>query len=112
MPENLIEVISKENSSDNKSQATHFNNNQAIVQNDHSNNHNKNGYMHINHTNNPKDKRHNELNSSPQLYGMEPNKIVNQEYKIPLPVRPSKSTSISVKQNGTTKQVHLYLVCF
>ena len=33
---------------------------------------------------------------------MEPNKIVNQEYKVLLPVRPSKSASISVKNNGTT----------
>ena len=49
-----------------------------------------------------KDESHNELNSSPQLYSMEPNKIVNQEYKTLLLVRPSKSTSISVKHNGTT----------
>ena len=102
MPEDIIEVINRANSSDNKIQAIHFNNNQAIVQNDHSNNHNKNGRIHINHTNNPEDERHDELNSSPQLYGMEPNKIVNKKQKILLTVRPSKSTSISVKNNGTT----------
>ena len=114
-PEDQIEAISEANSSDNKIQAIHFNNNQAIVQNDHSNNHNKNGHIHINHTNNPEDESHDELNSSPQLYGMEPNKIVDQEYKILLPVRPSKSTSISVKHNGTTNtstSLHaLFLMC-
>ena len=54
VPEDLIEVISKANSSDNKIQAIHFNNNQAIVQNDHSNHHNKNSHIHVNHTDNPK----------------------------------------------------------
>ena len=52
--------------------------------------------------NDSEDESHKELNSSPQLYGMEWNKIVDQGYKIMLPVGPSKSTSISVKHNGTT----------
>lgn len=68
--EDLIEAISEVNSSDNNIQAIHFNNYQAIFQNDHSNNHNKNGHININHTNNPEDERHDELNSSPQLYSM------------------------------------------
>ena len=46
---------------------------------------------------------------------MEPNKIVDQECKILLPVRPSKSTSISVKHNGTTNtsiSLHgLFIMC-
>ena len=115
VPEDLIEAISKENSSDNKIPAIHLNNNQAIVQNDHYNNHNKNSHIHVNHTNNPKDKRHNELNSSLQLYSMEPNKLVDQEFKILLPVKPSKSTSISAKYNGptnTSTSLHcLFLMC-
>ena len=82
VPEDLIEVISETNSSDNKIQAIYFNNDQAIVQDDHSTNHNKNGHTHTNHTNNFKDEIQDELNSSPQLSGMEPNKIVNQENKI------------------------------
>ena len=82
VPEDLIEAISKTNSSDNKIQVIHINNNQAIVQDDHSNNHNKDGHTHINDTNNPEDESHSELNSSPQLYGMEPNKIVDQGYNI------------------------------
>ena len=48
VPEDLIEVISKTNSSDNKIQVIHFNNNQAIVQDDDSYNHNKDGHTHIN----------------------------------------------------------------
>ena len=115
MPEDLIEAINKGNSSDNKIQAIHFNNNQAIWQIGYSNNHNKNGHILINHTNNPKDERHDELNSLPQQYGMEPNKIVDQEYKMLLPVRPSKSTNISVKSNGTrniSTSLHgLFLMC-
>ena len=115
MPKDLVEAISEANSSDNKIQAIHFNNDQAIVQNDHYNNHNKNSHIHTNHTNKIKDKRHNELNSSSQLYSMEPNKIIDQENKIILPVRPSKSTSISVKHNGTTNtstSLHgLFLMC-
>ena len=83
VPEDIIEAISKTNSSDNKIQAIHFNNNnQTIVQDDHSNNHNEGGHTHINDMNNSEDKNHSELNSSLQLYGMEPNKIVNQGYKI------------------------------
>ena len=58
--------------------------------------------IHINDTHNPGDESHNKLDSSPQLYGMKPNKIVNQGYKILLLVGPSKSTRISVKHNGTT----------
>ena len=115
VPEDLIEAISKTNSSDNKIHAIHFNNDQAIAQDDHSNKHNKNGHTHIKHTNNPKDKNHDELNSSPQLCGMEPKKIVDQKYKILLPVRPSRFTSISVKHNGTTNtstSIHgLFLMC-
>ena len=102
MPEDLIEAVSETNSYNNKIQAVHFNNDQAIVQDNHSNNHNKNGHTHINHTNNPEDEIHDELYSSPQLSGMKPNKIVDQEYKVLLPVRPSKSTSLSVKHNETT----------
>ena len=112
VPKGLIEVISKTNSSDNKIETIYSNNNQAIVQNDHSNNHNKNNHIHINYMNNPEDESHDELNSSPHLYGMEPNKIVNQEYKTILPGRPSKSTSIFMKHNGTTIQVHLHTVYF
>ena len=65
VPEDLIEAISKTNSSDNKIQVIHINNNQAIVQDDHSNNHNKDGHTHINDRNNPEDENHSELNSSP-----------------------------------------------
>ena len=99
MPEDLIEAISDKNLYDNKIQVIHFNNDQAIIQVDHSNNHNEDGHTHINDTNKPKDESHNELNSSLQLYGMEPNKIVDQGHKILLPVGSSKSTSISVKHN-------------
>ena len=85
------------------------------VQDDPSNNHSKNGHIHINHTNNPKDESRDELNSSPQLYSMEPNKIVDQEYKILLPVRPSKYTIISVKHSGATNTstslYGLFLMC-
>ena len=53
MPEDLIEAISKTNSSDKKIQVIYFNINQAIVLDDHSNNHNENGHTHIDDTNNP-----------------------------------------------------------
>ena len=96
VPEDLIVAISETNLSDNKIQVIYLNNNQAIVQDDHSNNHNEDGHTHINDMNNPGDENHSELNSSPQLYGMGPNKIVDQGYKILLPVGPNKSTSISV----------------
>ena len=65
MPEDLIEAISETNSYDNKIQIIHFNNNQAIVQDDHSNNHNEDSHTHINDKNNSEDESHNELNSSP-----------------------------------------------
>ena len=51
--EDPIKAISETNSYDNKIQAIHSNNNQAIVQDDHSNNHNKDDHTHINDTNNP-----------------------------------------------------------
>ena len=100
--EDLIEPMSKTNSYDNKIQVILSIIDQAIVQNDYSNNHNKDDHTHINNTNNPEDESHNELNSSSQIYGMEPNKIVDQGYKILLPAGPNKSTSISVNHNGTT----------
>ena len=40
VPEDLIEAINKTNSYDNKTEVIHFNNDQAIVQDDYSNNHN------------------------------------------------------------------------
>ena len=96
MPEDLIRAMDKTHSYENKIQVIHSNNNQAIVQDDHSNNHNEAGHTHINDTNNPEDESHDELNSSPQLYGRKPNKIVDQGYKILLPTGTNKSTSISV----------------
>ena len=98
----LIEAINKINSYGNKIQAIHLEDNHSIVQDDHSSNHNEEGHIHINDVNISEDKSHDELDCPPQLNSMESNKIVNQGYKIILPVGPTKSTSMSVKHNGTT----------
>ena len=73
-----------------------------MIQDDYSNNHNENGHTHIIDNNDSEDESHNELNSSPQLNGMESNKIIDQRYRIILPMGSSKPTSISVKHYGTT----------
>ena len=102
VPEDLIEAISNTNSYDKKIQIIHFNNNQPIVQDDQSNNHNEDGHIHINDKINFEDESYNELNSSPKLNGMDSNKIVNQGYQILLPVGSSKFTRKSMKHNGIT----------
>ena len=63
VPENLIKAMSKTNSYDNKIQIIHSNNDKAIVQDDHSNNHNEDSHTRINDTNNPEDENHDELNN-------------------------------------------------
>ena len=61
VPEDPIEAISKTNSYDNKIQVIHFNNDQAIFQDDHSNNHNEDSHTHINDTKTPEDESHDEV---------------------------------------------------
>ena len=73
VPEDVIEAISETKSYDNKIQVIHFNSNYAIVQGDHSSNHNEDSHTHINDKNNSEDESYDELNSSPQLNGMESN---------------------------------------
>ena len=53
--EDLIEAISEINSYDKKIKITQFNSNHPIVQDDHSNNHNKDRHTHINDKNNSED---------------------------------------------------------
>ena len=101
VPEDLIEAIIDKHLYDKKIQIINFNSDHPIVQDDHSNNYNKDGHTHINGKNNSEDESYDELNSSPQLNGMESNKIVDQGYQILLPAGSSKSTSISVKHDRT-----------
>ena len=101
IPEDLIETINESNSYDNKIQVINFNSNHSIAQDDHYNNHYEDGHIHINDMIISVDESYDELNNLQQPNGMESNKIVDQGYKILLPVGPSKSTSISVKHNGT-----------
>ena len=100
--DNLIEAMNKTNSYDNKIQVIHLKNDHSTVQDDHFNNHNEEYHTPINNTNDYEDENQDESDRPLQLNSMKSNKTVDQEYKILLPVRPSKSTSISMKHNETT----------
>ena len=59
-------------------------------------------HTHITDTNDSEGKSQDELDHPPQLNSINPNKIVDQGYKLLLPMGPGKSTSISVKYNETS----------
>ena len=80
----------------------HLKDNHSTVQDNHSSKHNEECHTHINDTNDSEDKSQDESDRPPQLNSMDSNKIVDQGYKILLPMGPGKSTSISVKYNETT----------
>ena len=77
VPEDLVEVINKTDSSNNKVQVNHFDSNHYIVQDNYSNNNKDDGHTPRNDKDNSKDESHDELDSSPQLIDMKSNKIVN-----------------------------------
>ena len=112
VPDNLIKPINQNKSYVKKIQIICFNSNHPIVQDDQSNNHIYNGHTRINDKNISNDKSYNELNSLPQLNGMELNMIVDQGYKILLPMGSSKSTKLSVNHNGTTHISTFLKNCF
>ena len=96
IPEDLIEVISETDSSDNKVQAIPFDSDHSIVQDDHSNNNDNDGRTHFNDKDNSEDESYDESDSSQQLNGMKPNKIVEQENQNLLTVGSSKSITVGL----------------
>ena len=64
VPEDLIKTMDKTDSSDNKIQTNHFNSNQSIVWDNHSNNNNNDSQTSSNDKDNSEDGSHNELDSS------------------------------------------------
>ena len=80
----------------------HLKDDHLIVQVNHSSKHNVECHIHITDTNGSEDKSQDESNHTPQLNSMDSNKIINQGYKVILPVGPNKSTNISVKYTETT----------
>ena len=79
----------------------HLKDNHSTVQDNHSSKHNEECYTHINDKNNSEDKSKDESDSPPQLNSIDSNKIIDQGYKILLPMGPGKSTSTSEKYNRT-----------
>ena len=77
VPKDLIQAINETNSFNNKFQTDYFDSDHFIVQDDHSDNYEDNGRTHFNNENNSEDENYDELDSSQQLTGMKPNKIVD-----------------------------------
>ena len=80
----------------------HLKDDHSTVQDDHSSKHNEEYHTYINDTNDSEDKNQDESDRPSQLNNMNSNNIVNQGYKVLLPMGPGKYTSISVKYNETT----------
>ena len=95
IPENLIKTINETDSSNNKIQGDHINNEDSIVQDDHSNNNKDDGRTQFKDNDSSVDKSHGELDSSKQLRDLKSNKIVNQENQILLSKESSNSTIAS-----------------
>ena len=100
--DDLFEAMNTTRSYDNRIKVIHLKDDHSIVQDNHSNKHNEECHTHINDKDDSKDKSQDESNRPPQLNSIDSNKIVNQGYKIILPVGPAKYTSISVKYTETT----------
>ena len=103
VPGDIIEAISETDSSDNKIQVNHFNNDHSIVQDDHYNNNNDDNQTHLNDEDNFEDESYYKLNSLQQLNGKESKKIFNQENQILSIVGSSKSISVYVNHTRTTR---------
>ena len=103
VPEDAIKTKDETDSFNNKIQFNHFGSDHFTVQDAHSNNNEEDDQPHFNDENNSEDENHDELDSSPQLNGMKPNKIIDQENQILLTVGSSNFTRISVnKHTGIT----------
>ena len=98
----LIKAINETDSSNNKIQVNYSDSNHYIVQDIHSNNNKDDGQTPHNDKDNSKDESHDELDSSPQLIDMKPNKIVNQENQILLHMGSSNSASVFTTQLTST----------
>ena len=97
VPEDLIETMNKTNSSDNKIQINHFNSNQSVVWDDHSNNNDDDSQTSSNDKDNSaEDGSHSELDSSQQLKDLKSNKIVDHEDQVMLTKESNNSTSVSM----------------
>ena len=92
----LIKMMNKTDSSDNKIQISHFNIEQSVVQDDHSNNNKYDSQTPSNDRDNSKDGSHGELDSSQQLKDLKSNKIINHEDQDILTKELNSSTSVSV----------------
>ena len=79
-----------------KIQTNSFDIDHFIVQDDHSDNYTDDGQTHLNNANSSEDESYDELDSSQQKTGMEPNKIVDQKNQVLLMEGSSNSTSVSV----------------
>ena len=79
VPEDLIKTMNKTYSSENKMQINHFDSNQSVVWDDHSNNNDCDSQTPNNDKNNSQDGSHGELDSSQQLKNLKLNKIVDHE---------------------------------
>ena len=110
VPEDLIETISGTDSSDNKIKVNNVNSDHSIVQDDHSNNHDNDGRIRSNNTDDSEDESYIDLDGSHQLGGMESNKVVKQENHNLLTVGSSNSTGLCVKHNKTTN-TSIFLQC-
>ena len=91
--------MNKTDSSDNKIKINHFDSNQSIVWDDHSNNNDDNSQTQSNDKDNSEDKSHGELDSPQQLKDLKSNKIVDQENQILIYVESGNSTSVSTNNH-------------
>ena len=96
VPEDLTETMNKTDSSDNKIQIDHFDSNQSVVLDDHSNNNDDDSQTPSNDKDNSEDGSHGELDSSQQLKDLKSNKIVNHEDQVILTKKSNNSTSVSM----------------
>ena len=86
----LFETMNDTRSYDNRIQVIHLKDDYSTVQDNHSSKYNKECHTHINDSNGSEDKSQDESDRPSQLNSMDSNKIVNQGYKILLPMGPGK----------------------
>ena len=100
VPENLIKLTNKTDSSDNKIQIDHFDIKQSVVQDDYSNNNKCDSQIPNNNKDNSEDGDIDKLDNSQHLDDLKSDKIVDQEDQVIMTKKSYNSTSISM--NGLT----------
>ena len=113
MPEDLIKVINKMNTFTNKIRINHFDSNQPVNRNHHSDNKNDNSLTSSNDKDNSDDGSCGKLDSSQQLRNLNSKKVVDHEVQNIMTKETNNSTSVSLTRltNTGTSIPILFLQC-